>query len=418
MRDKTDHNNCIAPDEAVHQSGFTLIGVAIILVLVGILVASGARFMSSIVKRSKILETKKTIDAAVESMVIYGTSNNELPASGSFASTLTTSEDVWGKSLFYIVDADLTDSTTGGICDKSSTDLTLTICPDSGCSSPTDTISNVAFIVLSSGGNFNNQTAGTQDISSSATVNVYTTEVNIDAYTADMNRSEAYDDLAGWLSVSDLNIKAGCVSSELRVVNNELPYGYVSSSYSGTVYGDGGVLFSSGGTYRWCRQEDSSSGLTFTPSVLSANCLGLTESSWTQADSITISGTPAAAGTYTYTFFVRDDNDSSSTDDNITRKRLVLTINASGSCTDYRVWNNTGAKYDFQLDAVCKKANNGNEITKASQSKLLNSGESIQRYDTSNNSCGGSVAATFTYSQAEGADSDGDCQVYYDATDR
>ncbi len=415
IKDKTDNNNCITPDEEVHHPGFTLMGVAIILVLVGILLASGARFMSSVVKRSKILETKKTIDAAVESLVIYGTSNNELPASASFASTLTTSEDVWGKTLFYIVDASLTDSTAGGICDRTSTALTLNICPDSACGSPTNTISNVAFIVLSGGENFNNQTDGTQDISSLTEINVYAPDVSIDNYTTDMNRADAYDDLAGWRSISDLRIKAGCVTSGLRVVNNELPYGDLSSAYSAAVFGDGGVPFSSGGTYRWCREGSGPAGLILNPSTLSGNCLGLNESLWIpQADSIVISGTPTTAGDFTITFFVRDDNDSSGANDNISQKTLVLTVYG----TDYRVWNNTGDRYDFYMDGGCKKTNNGKEITKVGQSKLLNSGESIKRYDTDDNSCGGSVAATLTYSQAESADSDGDSQVYFDATDR
>ena len=85
IKDKPDNNNFNAQGEERHRPGFTLIGVAIILVLIGVLLASGARFMGSRVKRSKILETKKTIDAAEESLVIYGSSNNELPASGSFS---------------------------------------------------------------------------------------------------------------------------------------------------------------------------------------------------------------------------------------------------------------------------------------------------------------------------------------------
>jgi len=87
------------------------------------------------------------------------------------------------------------------------------------------------------------------------------------------------------------------------------------------------VPFSTGGKYRWCRQGTLPPGLSANPGTNSSDCLTLGESSWGQADTLTISGTPTTAGTYLLTFFVRDNQDSAGSNDNIAQKTLVLTIN-------------------------------------------------------------------------------------------
>ncbi len=309
-----------------NQAGFTLVEIAIVLVIVGLLLGAGATLIGPLTQRVKESEAKEIVGAAVESLLSYGASNNELPDTTSFPTVIRRPDDVWGKDLVYVLDDNLKDGTSGGICGISSTNLTINVCSASGCGSP-DIISNVAFIILSSGGNFNNQTTGTQSVTSTTTINVYDVGISIDNYTTDMNRAEANDDIAKWIAINELRAYAGCTVTQLKIASNELPYGFASSAYSATVYGDGGEPYSSGGNYRWCRQESASTGLTFTPTVSSANCLGLAEASWTQADSIVISGTPTAAGSYSFTFFVRDDKDSSGSDDSISQKVIVLTVN-------------------------------------------------------------------------------------------
>jgi prepilin-type N-terminal cleavage/methylation domain-containing protein len=152
-----------------NRKGFTLIELAIVLVIIGALVGVGASIMGPLTKRAKLIETRNIMDAAVESLISYGAANDKLPATGSFSSTVKNPNDAWTKSLYYILDTNLTDTSVGGICGRKTTDLTLEICPDTGCSSPTSTINNVAFIILSSAGNYNNQTAGTQAVSSATT---------------------------------------------------------------------------------------------------------------------------------------------------------------------------------------------------------------------------------------------------------
>lgn len=402
-----------------NEKGFTLIEIAIVLVIIGLLVGLGAGMLGPLTKRIKVNETKEILDAAVESVISYGASNNELPDSSAFSTTVRKPSDVWNKSLYYILDDNLTDNTIGGICGRKSTNLTINICPDSGCSSPSETINNVAFIVLSGGENFNNQTEGTTSVTTATTINTYDPGVSIDNYTTDMDRTEFYDDIIKWTTVDELRIKSGCVGAPLRIVNNELPYGFQGSAYTATVFGDGGVPYSSGGSYRWCREESSSSGLTFTPSTSSSDCLSLTESSWTRADSLALSGTPSSTGSFNFAFFVRDNNDSSDVNDNIAEKTFVLTVNpaSASGCSSYRVWNNTGSAYDFTVDGTCRGTISSNAEVTGAANGYLNNGEQIDRDNNSNGSCQ-PATASITYVQAVTGDVDGDCCVNFTGSDR
>ena len=162
----------------------------------------------------------------------------------------------------------------------------------------------------------------------------YIAGLNVDSYSGtyggiiDPNRIEEFDDIVKWVTLDELRAKMGCLM-QIRIVNNELPYGFEGGSYIATVYAEGGVSFPSGGKYKWCREGNLPSGLIANPSPSSTDCLNLQEDQWGQADNLVISGTPAkgTAGTYHLTFFVRDNNDPTGPNDNIAKRTLVLTIN-------------------------------------------------------------------------------------------
>ncbi|MDI6890548.1 MAG: prepilin-type N-terminal cleavage/methylation domain-containing protein [Thermodesulfovibrionales bacterium] len=331
-------------------AGFTLIELAIVLIIIGILVALGTALIGPLTKRAKYNETKDIADAAVESVISYGASNKKLPLQGDFTPDGTIDEfveivrnprDAWTKTLYYIADSDLTSipaGSTDAICGRKTTGLT--ICRDAACTVTTN-INNVAFVVLSGGGNYNVQT-GIITCPAGTCVRVFevdtpniddcTDAVNCPGYPAAemINVEEPYDDIVKWVTLNELRIKAGCVGAQLKILNNELPYGFQGSSYSAIVYADGGVPFSSGGRYRWCRQGTAPAELTFTPDTFSTDCSGLSEVSWGQADNLTISGRPTDSGTFNLTFFVRDNNDPVANNDNVAQKTLALTINPYG----------------------------------------------------------------------------------------
>jgi hypothetical protein len=290
----------------------------------------------------------------------------------------------------------------------------------------------VAFIIISGGANNNNQTAGTQAVSSATTINVYDVDVSgIDDYSGDIGgaRPEPYDDLVKWTTLNELRTKAGCLGPQLKIVNNDLPAGFRDATvYDATVFADDGVPFTTTNqNYRWCIQRTPATApanLTFRNTANTANivfstgCSALAEASWTQSTTVVISGSPNESGSFNLTFFVRDNNDPAGTNDNIAQKLLVLTIHQvarSTGCTGFRVWNTTGAPTDdFLLDGVCDAVGNA-EIT-VNPTRLLNSGEIIQRFSSNNNTCVGLVDS-ITFNQAVNADAlDNDCQVNYETT--
>ena len=100
-----------------------------------------------------------------------------------------------------------------------------------------------------------------------------------------------------------------------------------------------------------------------------------------------------------------------------TVEKRIFPADLASSCFGYRVWNNTNDRYDFSLDSWCDRVDEPDEATNSS-GRQLNSGETITRYSEDDDDCASSVAETLTYSQAQSADSDGDCEVNIDATDR
>ena len=316
------------------QAGFTLIEIAIVLIVVGLVLVLGITLMGPLTKSVKRNETKEIVNAAVESIASFASSSKRLPTAAEFPNAVRNPNDAWTKPLLYIIDASLTTipvGTTDAICGRKSTGYT--VCRDAVCTVATN-IPNVAFVVMSGAENYNIQTGtliGGVCPAGQTCVRVYEIGTpNIDDYPADLNRPEDYDDIVKWVTLDELRTKVGCQGAQLKIVNNELPYGYVNSIYTATVYADGGIPYAAGGKYRWCIQPASGSlpaGITANPNTVSANCSLLAESSWARADSLVFSGTPTTQNSYQMTIFVRDNNDPTGTNDNIAQKNFVLTIN-------------------------------------------------------------------------------------------
>jgi len=308
--------------------GFTLIEIAIALVIIGLLIGLGASLIGPLTKRAKITETKDTLNAAVESVIGFAAKNNRLPTNTEFPQAVRNPNDSWTKPLVYFFDPALTTTPmqpAEGICGRKTTNLI--VCTDANCNSQ---IPDVAFMVVSGGPNYNVQTgpSTTSTCPSGKTCyKVYPQDnPNVDDYSNDFTRQEEYDDIVKWVTLDELRIKASCQGAQLKILNNELPYGYAGSAYNATIYAEGGVPFQSGGKYKWCIQGNLPSGLSSNPSTSSSDCSSLSEASWGQADNLTINGKPTAQGSYTLTFFVRDNQDPSGPNDNIAQKTLVLTI--------------------------------------------------------------------------------------------
>lgn len=332
------------------KAGFTLVELAMVLVVIGLLIGLGMGLIGPLTKRAKYTETKETINAGVESIVGYVASNGRVPIWGDYTADATIDEfievvkdpnDAWTKPLYYFFESLLTSNDS--VCNRKTTNLT--ICRDATCS---NRIQNIAFIAVSSSENYNPQTGivttgcptgqtcvGVYDVGT-PNIDNCTNATNCPNYPAGVDRisrQESYDDIVKWVTLDELRIKAGCVGPQLKILNNELPSGKLGSAYNATVYADGGVPFSSGGDYKWCIKGTLPTGMTNPtpgcPATTDCSTLGgegATE--WLQASSLSITGTPSSSGSFNITVFVRDNNDNDVTraNDNCAQKSFVITI--------------------------------------------------------------------------------------------
>ncbi len=214
-----------------NSRGLTLIELAVVLIVLGILLGIGAGILGALIKRVKYNESREIVDANVEAVKGFATANGRLPANVSeVQNTFRSLADSYGKPLIYIFSGNLDDSSTS-ICDELSTNITVRVgCTDSTCSTYDQEVSNVAFLIVSGNGNHNLQTGDTSLTSVSTTpviimradsgitlkIYAYGTP-SIDDYTADLNRPEPYDDIVRWVSLHELKELADCPSLSVSI---------------------------------------------------------------------------------------------------------------------------------------------------------------------------------------------------------
>jgi len=214
------------------KKGFTLVEIAIVLVIIGLLLGVGANMIGPLTKRIKLNETRETINADVESVTGYAVSNMKIPVDvTAFQGIVKNPRDAWTKRIYYFFDPLLT--VTGSICGSKTTNLT--ICRDAAC---TDTTPNVAFIAISGGDNYNPQTGvitpagclagqtciGIYDADTANTDNCTTTtncpDTNFPSTEDRINRAtDRYDDVVKWVTLDELRTKTGCTGVTTTIPN-------------------------------------------------------------------------------------------------------------------------------------------------------------------------------------------------------
>ena len=329
-------------EELSRPKGFTLVELAVSLVVIGLLIGLGTAMVGPLMNSIKVRESRENLGAAVESINGWASGNNRLPDNStgnsySFASVVRTPADAWGRNFIYLYDNNLASGTItkDTICGRRSTTLSLTD------SSSGATIPNVAYIIFSYSDDAESNTTLTSGTLTPAPVNP--PKIEASSYVATGNAAtvsaDTANDLVRWVTLDELRTKVGCQGPQLRIINNELPYGAVPNAYSATIIADGGVPFGTGpNTYKWCTST-LPTGFVQTGGVADANCQGLTENSWAAASAgLTISfpASTTTSGTHQLTVVVRDFADSIVTSpacnnaapgDNCAQKTFVLTIN-------------------------------------------------------------------------------------------
>ncbi len=281
--------------------GFTLIEIAMVLVVIGILLTIGAGLVGILTKKAKFNESREIVKAVYESILGYVATNKKLPDNLSNLSVKTT--DPYGNTIQYYRAQELT---LNNLCVTLGTYLTVT----DNTVSPPSVKNNVAFIIFSMGENGTNNT-GTGPF----TINEY--GVN------------DFDDIALYADIDSLR-KQVCTS--FIITTESLPSGTEEFTYPST------TLEATDGTipYSW--------------SIISGNLPpGLTLSS-TGVISGTISGTPTQDGSYNFTVQVTDSDNPQ----RIATKSLAITIypNKPRITTEFLNYGTQGSPYAANLSAT------------------------------------------------------------------
>ena len=319
------------------HKGFTLVEMAIVLVIVGLLVGLGSSMIGPLTNMAKSRETREIIDSDIASITSFAASNNRLPNATEFPTAVKRATDGWTHNLIYLYDNNLYSATPtkDTLCGRKTAAITIT---DNSVN-----ISNVAFAVISKGEDAITQTTLNGTLNGAAINGVIT---GSGTATGTITLDATASDIIRWVTLDELRSKIGCQGAQLKILNNELPPATVAALYPNATAGATLAIATDGGAtpgiFRWCVQAPSAvplpAGLGFNPLLAGAirvapnTCNAanpLAEASWILSPTLTISGTPAAGsqGAYNFTLFVRDNNDAAAGNDNIASKAFVLTVN-------------------------------------------------------------------------------------------
>jgi prepilin-type N-terminal cleavage/methylation domain-containing protein len=313
--------------------GFTLVEVAIVLVIVGLLVGVGSSMVGVLSTAVMVRQTKDTMDAVAQSVTSWASSNNDIPNVAGFSSAAKSPVDAWGRSLVYLYDSNLyaATPTKDTICGRRSAAITVVT------TDPVATINNVAFAVLSSSDDatFASTLTGTGNLNGGALSTLASGSI-----TGSVSVNANNSDIVRWVTLDELRSKIGCQGSPLKILNNDLPSGSASSStYSATIVADGGVQYTAPDSYSWCVQtatvnqppatltfqKPNASGvatpITTVANLFQTNCSAYPVASWPKAGQLMLSGTPSPSASYYLTVYVSDNNA------NTVSKPFVLTAN-------------------------------------------------------------------------------------------
>lgn len=193
-----------------HPHGFTLVEIAVVIVIMGLMAALILPGVFRTIERNKLERGRNAVTALKNEIIGYVVANNgELPRPGNY-DALAGRIDQWGNPIRYWF-AQRTGTTNPiNVCNRSTTDLSVTA---------GDPVDNIAFVLASLGQNMNLETicdngGATCDPAGAATsVTVFQTgqtdAVNFPGY--------EYDDIVEYVSLRELKNRA-CSQS-----NNSAP---------------------------------------------------------------------------------------------------------------------------------------------------------------------------------------------------
>ncbi len=293
-----------------NQNGFTLVELAIVLVVIGLLIGAGASLIGPLTKRAKLIENREIVKAAYEAVLGFAAGNKRLPTASEFTALGVKTSDTYGNPLQY-ARVPLTN-----ICTSTGAFLTV----NDNSSGTAITKSNVAFIVFSTGENLCNQTGSAAGASFTIPVVGQAT-----ACIPAAGAAVEYDDIVLYTDIDKMRAQA---CSSFRVTTESLPSGTEESAYPAvTLEGTDGTV-----PYVW-----TIAGGALPPGLALAAGGAIT-------------GTPTIDGSFNFTTQVAD----SDTPSRVATKSLTITINPNKPriTTEILSYGQVGANYAASLSAT------------------------------------------------------------------
>jgi prepilin-type N-terminal cleavage/methylation domain-containing protein len=238
-----------------NSRGFSLVEMAIVLVIVGLLLGVGASMIGPMTKLAKTRETRDNIDSCTASIISFAATNGRIPGRNApapqtyleFESVANKYIDAFGNPMVYFWEPNIA-NTNNSICGQATTNLV--VCRNVACTVGAGRVTDVVFIIASGGPNFNPQVGivacpgglptgtrcvaaydpGTVDIANPNGFDNCTDLTNCPAINVPpapqifnrINRAEEYDDIVRWVTLNEIKNKIGCTGYQggYRVWNN------------------------------------------------------------------------------------------------------------------------------------------------------------------------------------------------------
>lgn len=185
---------------SLSRSAFTLIEMAMVLIIMGIIVGSSAKIFVSMSKNAKVTQTQELLNLMALDIEGFAITFGRLPTSKEFESFRMRTKDAWGKPIVYLGAKNLFKA----ICSQTQTNLEH--------HQNKKIINNQAFALVSSGANRNKQTATIIDTMRMVKSAARSKEIDFDSSSVD--RVEPYDDIYLFRSLWVLKAQLKCKEGE------------------------------------------------------------------------------------------------------------------------------------------------------------------------------------------------------------
>ncbi|MDY7000489.1 MAG: prepilin-type N-terminal cleavage/methylation domain-containing protein [Thermodesulfobacteriota bacterium] len=192
-----------------HKKAFTLVELAIVLVIIGLIAVLIFPAITDFIKFGKKTEAKDFLTQVKDKIIGFALMNKRLPTG---LSEIGVSKDPYGNDIFYNPDSGLT---SGDLCDETSTNLDVDEVDQGGA---TTTFDDIAFVVASFGRNNHQEFVGTE---TSPTVTIYDPRYWPSAPGYGAGEYDQYDDIVEYVSLAYLRNKI-CTNITNQSLN---PYG-------------------------------------------------------------------------------------------------------------------------------------------------------------------------------------------------